>query len=164
MNDVAEAQVEPVTAQGAQAGSEPVDLLVAVQGGLSCAAGCPARGVEAVGQLGGRLRQGLGDRREVRVVAADEGRVGLGRQVVRKVEGAGRLGVHVVSSVPSSGVGQRFCGMHGVLPQDPGCAIRWKWKERRWRPSFFAVLEPVWTRPLVAVPHNADNRHYVTLP
>jgi hypothetical protein len=78
MNDVAQAQVEPVTAQGAQAGREPVDLLVPVQGGLSSATRCPARGGQAVGQLGGRLRQGLGDRREVRVVVGDEAGSALG--------------------------------------------------------------------------------------
>ena len=152
---MAEAQVEPVAAQGAQAGGEPVDLLVAVQRGLAVAAGRPARGVEAVGQLGGRLRQGLGDRREVLRRRGDEGRVGLGRQAVRKVEGAGRLGVHVVSSVPSSGVGQRFCGMHRGLAARPRVRYTLEVEGRPVASFLFVlgvVLEPVGTRPLVTRP------------
>jgi hypothetical protein len=56
---VAEAQVQAEAAQGAQAGGQPVDLQVAVHRLLADAAGRPALGVEAVGQVGDRLLEAL---------------------------------------------------------------------------------------------------------
>ena len=62
------------------------------------AAGRLALGVEAVGQVGDRLLEALRDGREVLLVAGDQRRVGLGGEVVGKVERAGRQGIHVISS------------------------------------------------------------------
>ena len=134
-DDVSEAQVQTEPAQGPQASSQPVDLQVAVHGLLAGAAGLPARGVETVRQVGHRLLEGPRDGREVLLVAGDQRRVGLRREVVGEVERAGGQGVHVISSdqqqphltVPArrlSGYGRRFCGLTGVLPQAPRCAIR----------------------------------------
>ena len=65
---------------------------------LAGAAGRPALGVEAVGQVGDRLLEALRDGREVLLVGGDQRRVGLGGEVVGKVERAGGQGVHVISS------------------------------------------------------------------
>lgn len=75
-----------------------MDLDVPVHRLLAEAAGRPARGVEAVGQLGDRLLQALRDGREVLLVAGDQRRFGLGGEAVGKVERAGGQGVHVVGS------------------------------------------------------------------
>ena len=77
-DDAPEAQVQAEAAQGAQAGGQPVDLQVPVQRLLADAAGRPALGVEAVGQVGDRLLEALRDGREVLLVAGDQRRVGLG--------------------------------------------------------------------------------------
>ena len=124
---VAQAQVQAEAAQGAQASGQPVDLHVPVHRLLADAAGRLARGVEAVGQVGDRLLEALRDGREVLLVAGDQRRVGLGGEVVGKVERAGGQGVHVIGELPmsaGSGLGRRFCGTTGALPQAPGCAIR----------------------------------------
>lgn len=65
-----QAQVQTEAAQRAQASGQPVDLDVPVHRLLAEAAGRPARGVEAFGQLGDRLRQALREGREVLLVAA----------------------------------------------------------------------------------------------
>lgn len=96
---VPEAEIEPEAAQGAQAGGEPVDLRVPVHRLAARAAGSPALGVEAGGQLGDRRVQGPGDGREVLLVGGDQRRVGLGGEVVGEEESAGGEGVHGVRSV-----------------------------------------------------------------
>ena len=93
-----EAQVQAEAAQRAQPGGQPVDLLVPVHRLLALAAGRPALGVEAVGQVGDRLLEALRDGREVLLVVGDQRRVGLGGEVVGKVERAGRQAIHVSSS------------------------------------------------------------------
>ena len=94
---VSEAQVQAEAAQGAQAGGQPVDLHVPVHRLLAEAAGRPARGVEAVGQVGDRLLEALRDGGEVLLVAGDQRGVGLGCEVVGKVKRAGGQG-HVIGS------------------------------------------------------------------
>ena len=96
---VPEAQVQAEAAQGAQPGGQPVNLHVPVHHLLADAAsGRHAGGVKAVGQVGDRLLEALGDGREVLLVAGDQRRVGLGGEAVGKVEGAGRQRAHVISS------------------------------------------------------------------
>ena len=69
-----------------------MDLQVAVHRRLAGAAGRPALGVEAVGEVGERLLEALRDGREVPLVAGDQGRVGLGGEVVGKSERGGQRG------------------------------------------------------------------------
>ncbi len=95
---VSEAQVQAEAPQGAQASGQPVDLHVAVHRLLAYAARRLARGIETVGQVGDRLLEALRDGREVLLVAGDQRRVGLGGEVVGKVERAGCQGSHVISS------------------------------------------------------------------
>ena len=95
---VPEAQVQTEATQGAQASGQPVDLHVPVHRRLAHAAGRLALGIEAIGQLGDRLLEALRDGREVLLVAGDQRRVGLGGEVVGKVERAGGQGIHVISS------------------------------------------------------------------
>ena len=121
---VSEAQVQTEATQGAQASGQPVDLQVPVHRLLARAAGRLALGVEAVGQVGDRLLEALRDGREVLLVAGDQRRVGLGGEVVGKVERAGSQGHSATPISVGSGLGRRFCGTTGVLPQAPGCAIR----------------------------------------
>ena len=85
-DDAAQAEVEGEAAQRAQASGQAVDLVVAVHGLLAGAAGVLALGVEAVGQVGDRLLEALGDPGEVLLVGGDQGRVGLGGEVVGQVE------------------------------------------------------------------------------
>ena len=121
---VSEAQVQTEATQGAQAGGQPVDLHVPVHRLLADAAGRPARGVETVGQVGDRLLEALRDRREVPLVAGDQRRVGLGGEVVGKVEHGGSQGIQFMTSMSAEcGLGRRFCVINGVLPQAPRCAI-----------------------------------------
>jgi hypothetical protein len=75
-----------------------VDLQIPVHRRLADAAGRLACGIEAVGQVDDRLLEALRDGREVLLVAGDQGRVGLGGEVVGKVERAGDQKVHVISS------------------------------------------------------------------
>src|SRR6202035_1072465 len=97
-DDVSQAQVQTEATQGAQASGQPVDLHVPVHRLLAYAAGRLALGIEAVGQVGDRLLEALRDGREVLLVAGDQRRVGLGGEVVGKVERAGSQGVHLISS------------------------------------------------------------------
>ncbi len=83
----AQAQVEVEAAQRPQPGGQPVDLLVAVERLLAGATGCEPGRLEALGQVGDRLREAGGDRGEVLLVGGDEGRVVLGGQVPGEVEG-----------------------------------------------------------------------------
>jgi hypothetical protein len=69
-----------------------VDLDVPVHCRLAFAAGRLELGIEAVGQVGDRLLEALRDGREVLLVAGDQGRVGLGGEMVAKVECAGSQG------------------------------------------------------------------------
>jgi hypothetical protein len=69
-----------------------VDLQVPVQRRLAFSTGRLALGIEAPGQLGDRLLEALRDGREVPLVAGDQRRVGLGGEVVGKVERAGSQG------------------------------------------------------------------------
>jgi hypothetical protein len=89
---VPETQVQPEPAQGAQAGGQPVDLQVPVERLLARAARRLALGVEAVGLLGDRALQALRDGREVPLVVGDQRRVGLGGEMVGKIECAGGQG------------------------------------------------------------------------
>jgi hypothetical protein len=93
-----EAQVQTEATQSTQASGQPVDLLVPVHSPPAFAAGRPALGVEAVGQVGDRLLEALRDGREVPLVAGDQPRVGLGGEVVGKVKRAAGQRVHVISS------------------------------------------------------------------
>ena len=95
---MSEAQVQAVAAQRAQAGGESMDLLVPVERLLAAAGGGQAFGVEALDEIGNRSVEALGDGREVPLVAGDQGRVGLGGEVVGEGECAGRQGV--TSSAP----------------------------------------------------------------
>jgi hypothetical protein len=123
----AQAQVHAEPAQGAQAGGQPVDLLVPVHRLPALATGRLARHVEPVGEIRDRLGEALGDGREVLLIAADQRRFGLGSEVLGQVERAGGQGIHVHSLPhlrrfrPST---ERFCALTGVLPQAPRCAIR----------------------------------------
>ena len=81
-DDAPEAQVQAEAAQDAQAGRQPVDLHVPVHRPLAYAAGRPALGIEAAGQVGDRLLEALRDGREVLLVAGDQRRVGLGGEPV----------------------------------------------------------------------------------
>ena len=85
-DDAAQAEVEGEAAQRAQACGQAVHLVVAVHGLLAGAAGVLALGVEPVGQVGDRLLEALGDPGEVLLVGGDQGRVGLGGEVVGQVE------------------------------------------------------------------------------
>ena len=77
-DDASEAQVQAEATQGTQPGGQPVDLHVPVQCLLADAAGRLPLGVEAGGQVGDRLFEGLRDGREVLLVTGDQRRVGLG--------------------------------------------------------------------------------------
>jgi hypothetical protein len=68
-----------------------VDLQVSVHRLLAFAAGRLALSIEAFGQVGDRLLEGLRDGREVLLVAGDQRWVGL-RGVVGKVECKARQG------------------------------------------------------------------------
>ena len=65
-----------------------MDLHVPVHRRLAYAAGRLALSLEAAGQLGDRLLEALRDGREVLLVAGDQRRVGLGREVGGKVKRA----------------------------------------------------------------------------
>jgi hypothetical protein len=80
-----------------------VHLLVAVQGLLADAAGGPPRDGEAVREVGDRPLEALADRREVLLVAGDQGRVGLAGEALGKIE---RAAGPVVHATPVS-AGQR---------------------------------------------------------
>ena len=126
-DDAPEAQVQAEATQGAQASGQPVDLRVPVHRLLAYAAGRPALGVKAAGQIGDRLLEALRDGREVLLVAGDQRRVGLGREAVGKVKRAGSQRVHVISSnLPgrtSSGDHHRMPGHShppaGITPMPP---------------------------------------------
>ncbi len=87
-DDAPQAQVQAEAAQGAQAGGQAVDLGVPVHGLPADAAGRPALRLQAVGEFTDRLREAFRDGREVPLVAVDQGRVGLGGEMVGKVERA----------------------------------------------------------------------------
>ena len=70
-----------------------MDLEVPVQRLLARAAGRLTLGVETVGQVGDRLLEAVRDPREVLLVGGDQRRVGLGGEVVGKIERAGGQGV-----------------------------------------------------------------------
>lgn len=95
---MSEAQVQTEATQGAQASGQPVDLQVPVHRLPAFAAGRLTLGSEAVGQVGDRLLEALRDGREVLLIAGDQRRVGLGREVVGKVKRAGGQGIHVIGS------------------------------------------------------------------
>jgi hypothetical protein len=75
-----------------------VDLQVAVHRFLADATRCLAGGLEAVGQVGDRLPEGLRDGREVFLIAGDQRRIGLGGKVFRKVERTGGQGFFTSTS------------------------------------------------------------------
>jgi hypothetical protein len=93
-----QAQVKAEPAQQAEPGGQPVDLQVPLHRVLADAAGCPALGLEAAGQVGDRLLEGLPDGGEVPLVGRDQRRVGLGGETGGKVERAVSQQAHVVSS------------------------------------------------------------------
>jgi hypothetical protein len=123
-NHVPEAQVQTEAPQGPQASGQPVDLQIPVQRLLALAFGRSTLGIEAVGQVGDRLPEALGDRRKVLLVSGDERRGGLGDETVGKIKRAGNQGCSRLLGSRHSGLGQRFCGATRVLPQAPHCAIR----------------------------------------
>ncbi len=94
----AEAHVGAEPAEQPQPRGEAVDLLVAVEGSLTRTGGPGALGVEAGGQLGDGLLEAAGDGGEVQLVAGDEGRVGLGGEVVWQVERTRGAGGHGIGS------------------------------------------------------------------
>nr|BFE70663.1 hypothetical protein GCM10020092_039640 [Actinoplanes digitatis] len=115
----AQAQVGAEAPQIPKAGGQPEDLLVPVQRPLPGAAGRPACGVEAVGQLGGQLIEALGDGREVLLVAGDQGQLGLGGQALGKVEHAGaQAAAHGVNLFHF----RRLWPWPAILRYDPGLA------------------------------------------
>ena len=85
----AQAQVQAETPQQPQPGAQPVDLLVALQALRARLGRRPALGVEPVGQVRDRLLEALREGREVLLVPGDQRRVGLGGEVVGKVERRG---------------------------------------------------------------------------
>ena len=97
VDDAAQRQVQAEAAQGAQSGGQAVDLQVAVECLLADAAGRLALGVEAFGELGDRVREALGDGGEVLLVGGDQGRIGLGGEVVREGESAAGQGLTPIS-------------------------------------------------------------------
>jgi hypothetical protein len=118
VDHVPEAQIEAVAAQRAQAGGQAVDLEVAVEGCLAAAARSPALRVQPGGQVRDRGPQAGRDRPEVGLVVRDQGRVGLDREILRKVESTAR---HEIPSPPArTGPGPRVCGTTRVLPQGRG--------------------------------------------
>ena len=60
--------------------------------------------VEPVGQVGDRVGEALRDRGEVPLVVVDEGGVGLGGELVGKVERTGRAGGQSINSVMVGGL------------------------------------------------------------
>ena len=125
-----EAQVEAEPAQGPQPGRQPVHLGVPVHRLLADAAGRPELGLEAAGEVGDRLLEGVRDRREVPLVGGDQRRVGLGGETVGKVKGTRGQWVHPISSDVSAGsgsagasLGGRLYGTTGGLRQARGSAI-----------------------------------------
>ena len=153
-DDVSEAQVQTEATQGAQASGQPVDLHVPVHRLLADAAGRPALGVEAVGQVGDRLLEALRDGREVLLVAGDQRRVGLADEVVGKVERAGSQGVHVISSDLRS----LECRGSTIRLDEPACASRAKSHAARasCRPLAEDVIADVVRRWR---PHRPADRH-----
>jgi hypothetical protein len=102
-DDPAQAEVEAEPPQDAQASSQPVDLLVAFERRRTGAAGVFALGVEAAGQVVDRPFEALRHRREVLLVLRDQLRVGLGGEVVGKIERAARQRGHSISSSQEQG-------------------------------------------------------------
>ena len=86
-------------------------LQISLQCLLAGAAGCTASGVEPTGQVGDRLLEALRDGREVLLVPADQCRVGLGGEVVGKVEGTAQHTGHTISSSPWHVATDRDCAV-----------------------------------------------------
>lgn len=78
VHDPTQAQVASEAPQGAQPRGQPVHLLVALEGGRPMTARRATGLVETGGQVSHGVLDGGGDRCEVGLVGADEGRVGLG--------------------------------------------------------------------------------------
>src|SRR5699024_10527622 len=87
--DPAQAHLEAEAFQEAQPSAEPVDLQVSVHRLLTAAARGTALSGEPLSEVGDSGLQVSSDPGEVGLVAGDQCRVGLGGQVVGKVEGAG---------------------------------------------------------------------------
>jgi hypothetical protein len=132
VDDAAEGQVQAEAAEGAQPGGQPVDLEVPVQGLLADAAGCPALGIEALGEVGDGLLEAFGDGGEVLFVGRDEGGIGLGGEVVGEGEraaGQRNSDLRGRSTAPS-------VRLDRGLAASPPVSYTLKW-EGRWLPSFF---------------------------
>ncbi len=114
-----QAQVEGEAAQGAHPRRQPVDLLVPLQRSLPHLRRRAARGVQAVREVGDRVLEALRDGREVRLVARDHRRVGLGGQVVGEVEGARRHGGQGPAPVRSVWPGPVIVRHDGGLAASP---------------------------------------------
>ncbi len=128
-DDASETQVQSEATQGAQATGQPVDLHVPVHRLPADAAGRLELGVEAFGQFGDRLLEALSDGREVLFVAGDQRRVGLGGEVVGKVERAGGQGVHR-HRLPSEVTPAKSGGAHALAPA-PNTRTRTRTRTRR---------------------------------
>ncbi len=94
----AEAHVQAEATQQAQAGGQPVDLQIPIHRPPPRTPWGLALGVEAVRQVRDLLLQALRDGGEVLLVAGDQRRVGLGDQMLGKVERTGGHGDHVIIS------------------------------------------------------------------
>ncbi len=104
----AQAQVDAVALEQAQPAAEAVDLLVALERlGAAPARRAPGR-VETLREVGHRVLEARGDRREVALVGVDQRRVGLRGQPRGQVEE--RLGPRVLVR---GGVGRRAAGRVG---------------------------------------------------
>ena len=123
-DDAAEAQVQPVAAQGAQASGEPVDLLVPVHRRLPRCRRAP--GVRRRGGRTARRSTARGSPRWPRS-AARRRRSAPGRPSGKGAR-EGRTHWWSVNAralqVASPGSSQRFCATTRVLPQAPGHGIR----------------------------------------
>jgi hypothetical protein len=107
-----------------------VHLGVPVHCLLADAAGRPELGLEAAGEVGDRLLEGVRDRGEVPLVGGDQRRVGLGGETAGKVKRTRGQWVHPISSDVSAGsgsagasLGGRLYATNGGLRQAPGSAI-----------------------------------------
>ena len=159
-DDVSEAQVQTEATQRAQASGQPVDLQVAVHRRLAVAAGRFARGIEAVGQVGDRLLEGLA----MAAKCCSSPAISAGSALAARW--SGRANALVVTAVTSSAP---ICREFGTIDRnlgahEPGravlqrryrncrCATRRGWpgemiKHRQPSPSCRAIVPPELRRP-----------------
>ena len=102
--EMPDAHVQPEAAQRGELGDQAADVGVAINGLRAAPGRIAATGVQAGGERGDLVLEGVGDRGEVTVVGADQRRIGLVVQVVWKGEGGGVLAGHRASVRPHPGL------------------------------------------------------------